>query len=128
MERGHADASADADDGRVVLPDMRRLSERAEEMGQPLALPKLAQSLGRSADGLEDNGDRPLLRVRIGYGEGDAFPVAVVRHEDDELSRLSSPGDRRGVELHEEHVLRQLFLPYDLCHGNSPCILLQRID
>ena len=92
------------------LADMLSAAERAEDGRKCISDVHLRELRRSRAHCLEDYRYRAARRVGVADGEGDALAELLVDHEDDELAGLALLCDERGLELHAEDVIRELFL------------------
>ena len=79
---------------------MARLTQRADEIQQCVALVQRIELHGRVADFLEDDGDSALLAVVTGNGQRDAFAF-LINAEDDELPWQRLARHQRRFDFHE---------------------------
>ena len=113
-----ADAAADHHHRAVEL-DVRGLAQRPDQVEDRIAGVQHVEQLGRLADALDDDRDRPLLRVGIGDGQRDALAVGV-QPEDDELAGLPLPGDARRLDDEPLDIGREKLGLDDRKHAVEP--------
>ena len=85
---------------------MARLTQRADEIQQRVALVQRIELHGRVANFLEDDGDSALLAVVTGNGQRDAFAF-LINAEDDELARQRLARYQRRFDFHERDCFIQ---------------------
>jgi len=93
-----ADAAADH---RDLLQAVQRggVAQRADEIGEALALLLLLQLIGRRADDLIDDADRAGPAAAVCDRQRNALAVRIDA-QDDELPRLRLGGDQRRLDHH----------------------------
>ena len=115
---GDGAADAAADDAHLLQAfHLRGLAERADDVGDDVALGDGVQHLRGAAGGLHHDGDGALFAVIAGDGHGDALAL-LVQTEHDELARLRMAGDQGRFDLKEADGLRivQKTLGYYFVH------------
>jgi len=112
---GDPEASADEDDV-ADLPDVALEAERPDEVGERVAFLVGPHHLPRRlAERLDDDRDRPPLRVVVGHGEGDPLaPLVQPKHH--EMARPGRLRDVGSVDVPEEGHVGELLALDDLVH------------
>ena len=111
---GAADAAAHHADLLLAL-GLGGLAQGAHKVLKTVALLLVAELLGGSAHGLDDNGHSALLAVVVVDGDGDAL-ADLVHTQDDELPRLRLLRHHGGLDLIEDHGGLQRFFSDDTVH------------
>ena len=95
-----------------------RLTQRANEVLQVIALLLVAQLLGGGTDSLDDDGHRALLAVIVVNGDGDTLAV-LIHTQDDELTGLRLLRHHGSLDLVEDHSGFQSFFCHNAIHTYS---------
>ncbi len=111
------DAAPDAH-GVTGFDELGLAAQRPRDVLDPFTDGKADEILGALAHGLDDQGDRAPLPVRVGDRERDPLGAGPAV-DDDELAGATDLGDPRRFDDKAGHVGRQLGLVDDGVHGNS---------
>ena len=84
-----------------------RLPQRAGDTSQLVADLELVDPPSAGAHTLDDQDDRPGVRVPVGQGQRDQFALRLTQHPD-ELPGSGRTGDQRGVNLQLDDARPQL--------------------
>ena len=114
---GAADAAADHAD-LLEAVEVAGRAERADEIGQAVALVQVVQLFSRRADNLENDRDRALLAVVPGDRQRDALAVRLGA-QDNELAGLRLFRDERRVDFHPRDGGVQRFFFQNRIHNSQ---------